>query len=156
MSEPTSMVGDGDEDQSLAIPCSTRLEIPGHTIERYLGVVSGPDRSERWHRQGGVEFAQPPSEHEPDLAVIDPQLDQRVLQGSDHSLNLEGGVDCRRRVEAEHPGTTGPDRRHAIDGPQVHAALRPAGGRFRQHFMLEEAEFTNSSASCAIGVRVRD
>ena len=39
MSEPTSVAG--DEDQSLDIPCSTSLEIPGRTIERYVGLCWG-------------------------------------------------------------------------------------------------------------------
>jgi uncharacterized protein YbjQ (UPF0145 family) len=39
MSEPTSVAG--DEDQSLDIPCATSLEIPGRTIERYVGLCWG-------------------------------------------------------------------------------------------------------------------
>jgi uncharacterized protein YbjQ (UPF0145 family) len=39
MSEPTSATG--HEDQSLDIPCSTSLEIPGRAIERYVGLCWG-------------------------------------------------------------------------------------------------------------------
>jgi hypothetical protein len=48
----------------------------------------------------GVELAQPPPEHGPDLPVVDAQLGQRVLERAHDELDLERGLGAKLQADA--------------------------------------------------------